>query len=57
MKKAPDMVGEIKVKKHIEITKPLDELLDQEAWKITGGNVSWLIRMILRERYGIAEKD
>lgn len=52
MNKSPDIVdGEDVVRKHIRLTEPLFDSLQAEAWEKTGGNFSWLLRIILRERY------
>ncbi len=57
MKKAIDIQEhEVLVPKHFQLTDTLWKILEEDAAKKTGGNVSWRLRQILRKEYKIEEK-
>jgi hypothetical protein len=45
------------ISRHVVFTEQLFELVMKDARKHTGGNLSMVVRRILREYYGIPEKD
>ncbi len=49
----PDMNGEEKVRKHIVLSPTIYALFEKEANDTAGGNISLLLRKILRKRYNL----